>query len=147
MTLPGMRHHQFVTYTVMSPLESYYNISGVHETGNSGKFTQDFRRLVSDFPPWRPGFYPWSCGICGGQSDRFPPSTSVSPPNSHSTDCSTIIIIIIIIYHPGLVQQTSLWPTYRVNSVSPYPKKLKKNYRGLFFRKVGYTCSWHALVI
>jgi hypothetical protein len=41
-----------------------------------------------------------SCGICGGQSGRFSPSTSVSPANSHSTDCSTIIII----YHPGLVQ-------------------------------------------
>jgi hypothetical protein len=28
------------------------------------------------------------------------PGTSVSPANSHSTDCSTIIIII---YHPGVV--------------------------------------------
>jgi hypothetical protein len=43
-----------------------------------------------------------SCGICGGQSvtaGRFSPSTSVSSTNSHSTDCSTLII-----YHPGLVQ-------------------------------------------
>jgi hypothetical protein len=42
-----------------------------------------------------------SCGICGGQSGtegRFSPSTSVSPANSHSTDCSTLI------QHPGLVQ-------------------------------------------
>jgi hypothetical protein len=31
---------------------------------------------------------------------RFSPSTSVSPANSHSIDCSTFIII----YHPGLVQ-------------------------------------------
>jgi hypothetical protein len=48
-----------------------------------------------------------SCGICGGQKwhwDRFSPSTSVSPGNSHSTDCSTFIIIIIIIHHPGRVQ-------------------------------------------
>jgi hypothetical protein len=30
--------------------------------------------------------------------DRFSTSTSVSPANSHSTDCSTLII-----YHPGLV--------------------------------------------
>jgi hypothetical protein len=30
---------------------------------------------------------------------RFSPSTSVSSANSHSTDCSTLII-----YHPGLVQ-------------------------------------------
>jgi hypothetical protein len=31
---------------------------------------------------------------------RFSPSTSVSPANPQSTNCS----IIIIIYHPGLVQ-------------------------------------------
>jgi hypothetical protein len=30
------------------------------------------------------------------------PSTSVSPASSHSTDCSTFIVIII--YHLGLVQ-------------------------------------------
>jgi hypothetical protein len=36
---------------------------------------------------------------------RFSTSTLVSPTNSHSTDCSTlIIIIIIIIYELGLVQ-------------------------------------------
>jgi hypothetical protein len=32
------------------------------------------------------------CGICGGQNrtgGRFSPSTSVSPPNTHSNDCST----------------------------------------------------------
>jgi hypothetical protein len=43
-----------------------------------------------------------SCGICGGRSGTgadFFPSTSVSPANSYSTDCSTIII-----YHQGLVQ-------------------------------------------
>jgi hypothetical protein len=40
-----------------------------------------------------------SCGICGGQSGKFYESTSVSPVNSHSIDCSTLII-----YHPGLVQ-------------------------------------------
>jgi hypothetical protein len=31
---------------------------------------------------------------------RFSPTTSISPANSHSTDCS----IVIIIYHLGLVQ-------------------------------------------
>jgi hypothetical protein len=30
--------------------------------------------------------------------EQFYSSTSVSPANSHSTDCSTVII-----YHPGLV--------------------------------------------
>jgi hypothetical protein len=33
----------------------------------------------------------------------FSPSTSVSPANPHSTNCS----ITIIIYHPGLVQQAN----------------------------------------
>jgi hypothetical protein len=43
----------------------------------------------------------WWTKWCWG---RFSPSTSVFPPNSHSTYCSTIIIII---YQPGLVQQAS----------------------------------------
>jgi hypothetical protein len=30
---------------------------------------------------------------------RFSPSTSVSPANSHSTDCSTLIV-----YHRGLMR-------------------------------------------
>jgi hypothetical protein len=34
--------------------------------------------------------------------DKFSPSTSVSPANSNSTDCSTFII-----YHPGLAQLAS----------------------------------------
>jgi hypothetical protein len=38
---------------------------------------------------------------------RFFPSTSVSPGNSHSTGCSTFIIIITTTYHPGLVQQAN----------------------------------------
>jgi hypothetical protein len=36
-----------------------------------------------------------SCGICGGQSGsgvRISPSASVSSANSHSTDCSTLIM-------------------------------------------------------
>jgi hypothetical protein len=44
-----------------------------------------------------------SCGISGGQSGagaRFSPSTSVSPDNLNSTNCSTIAII----YHLDLVQ-------------------------------------------
>jgi hypothetical protein len=45
----------------------------------------------------------WSSGICGGQSGAgagFFPSTSVSPANLHSTNCSTITLT----YHLGLVQ-------------------------------------------
>jgi hypothetical protein len=48
---------------------------------------------------------------------RFSPSTSVSPANPHSTDCS----IIIIIYHPGPVADLPSELT-----VSPHPEKLKK---------------------
>jgi hypothetical protein len=63
-----------------------------------------FRWLVAGFPPRRPWFEPRS-GHVGFMVDKvawgtFPPSTSVSPANSHSTDCYTFIII----YHPGLVQ-------------------------------------------
>jgi hypothetical protein len=64
-------------------------------------------------------------GICGLPENaswiRSTPScegTSVSPTSSHSTNCSTLII-----YHPGLVQKASQWPTYQV---SPHTKKLKK---------------------
>jgi hypothetical protein len=49
------------------------------------------------------------------------PSTSVSPANLHSTNCSsTIIIIIIIIYRLTLIQQAKQWPQYQVDSVSPH---------------------------
>jgi hypothetical protein len=41
---------------------------------------------------------------------RFSPRTSVSPVNSHSTDCSTLVII----YHPGLVQWVSLTPPQEI---------------------------------
>jgi hypothetical protein len=42
----------------------------------------------------------------------------VSLANSHSTDCSTLIIT----YHLGLVQQAKQWPQYHVDSVSPHEK-------------------------
>jgi hypothetical protein len=45
---------------------------------------------------------------------RFSSRTSVSPA-THST--FTVIIIIIIIHHPGLVQQPKSRPTHRVDSV------------------------------
>jgi hypothetical protein len=45
-------------------------------------------------------------------------STSVSPANSHFTDCSTIIIIYL-----GLVQEAKQWPQYQADSVSPHEKK------------------------
>jgi hypothetical protein len=78
-----------------------------------------YKRLIfADFPPRRPGsisgqvmrdlwWVKWQWG-------RFPPSTSVSLANSHSTKC------YIFIYHTGLVQLVadgpsglSLTPTQR----------------------------------
>jgi hypothetical protein len=62
-------------------------------------------------------------GICGGQSGTgadFCSSTPVSPANSHSTSC----FILIITYHPGLVQHTKWCSTYKMDSVPPHPKKL-----------------------
>jgi hypothetical protein len=62
------------------------------------------KRLVAGFPLRLSGFEAKS-GHVGFVVDKvalrhFFPSTSVSPADSHSTDCSTFIII----YHPGLVQ-------------------------------------------
>jgi hypothetical protein len=42
----------------------------------------------------------WDLWWTNWRSGNFSPTTSVSPADSHSTDCSTLIII----YHPGLVQ-------------------------------------------
>jgi hypothetical protein len=63
-----------------------------------------------------------SCGICGRKSGTGTGSTSISPANSHSTDCSTFTIVC----HPGLVESANEWPKYQTDSVSPHPKKLKK---------------------
>jgi hypothetical protein len=63
--------------------------------------------LQAGVPPRRSGFEPRSRNV-GFVVDRvavgqvFFPSTSFSPVNSHSTDCSTFIIC-----HPGLVQQAN----------------------------------------
>jgi hypothetical protein len=64
----------------------------------------------------------WTKRHCG----RFLPSTSV-PPATHSTDCLTLIII----HHPGLVQEAKQWPTCQVDSVSTHPQKQKKNQDGV----------------
>jgi hypothetical protein len=61
-------------------------------------------RVMSDF--W---WTKWHWG-------KFSASTSVSPANSHSTDCSTFIIIHL----PGVVQWAKLPPTYQA---SPHPPK------------------------
>jgi hypothetical protein len=59
-------------------------------------------KLVAGFPPQRYWFEPRS-GHVGFVVDKVALSqVSVPPANSHSTDCSTFIIIVI--YHLGLVQ-------------------------------------------
>jgi hypothetical protein len=52
---------------------------------------------------------------------RFSPITSVSPANSHSTDCSTFIT-----YHPGLVQLVADVPSGLILT-PPKETKKKKN--------------------
>jgi hypothetical protein len=51
-------------------------------------------------PRSSPGQVKWDLLCTQWHWGRFSPSTSVSPANSHFTDCPTFIII----YHPGLVQ-------------------------------------------
>jgi hypothetical protein len=76
------------------------------------------------FPPRRYGFELRSSHVGfvvdKGVWDRFAPSIPVFSANFHSTDCSTFIFV----YHPGLIEYANLWPTYQVDSVSPYARKL-----------------------
>jgi hypothetical protein len=62
------------------------------------------RRLLAGFPPRRPrsisGQVMWDLWWTKWHWGRFSPSTSVSPANFHSTNCSTVTLI----YHLGLVQ-------------------------------------------
>jgi hypothetical protein len=76
----------------------------------------------------------WSSGICGGQNwrwGRFSPSSSVSPANLHSTNCSTITLI----YHLGLYNRPEVAAI--PGDVSPTPQKKKRLsqslHAGLFF--------------
>jgi hypothetical protein len=57
---------------------------------------------------------------------RFSPSTSASLAN-HSTDCSTIIIIII--HHSGLIQYAKYGRRTKWTKVSPHPDKCLKDYK------------------
>jgi hypothetical protein len=51
-------------------------------------------------PGSSPSHIMWDLWLAKWHWGRFSPSISVSPANSHSTNCSTFIMI----YHPGLVQ-------------------------------------------
>jgi hypothetical protein len=64
------------------------------------------KKIVTGFPPWRPGFKPGSghVGFCDGQKwrwSRVSPRTSVSPANLHSIYFSTIIFTITRGWHNG----------------------------------------------
>jgi hypothetical protein len=50
----------------------------------------------------------------------FSPSTSVSPANLRSTNCSTIIIII---HHLGLITIGQQWPQYKLTQSQPNKEK------------------------
>jgi hypothetical protein len=77
-----------------------------------GQAAPELRRLVSGFPPWRPGFKSGSghVGFCDGRKwgwGRFSPRTSVvSPANLHSICFSTIIFTITRGWHnrPGVTE-------------------------------------------
>jgi hypothetical protein len=62
------------------------------------KATPQLRRLIACFPPRRPRFDPRSSYVGIVVVKVALASTSVSPANFYTTDCS-----ILIIYHPGLV--------------------------------------------
>jgi hypothetical protein len=64
---------------------------------NNAGSNWDYKRLVTGFPPRRPGFKPGS-GHVGFVVDKvtmgqFSPSTSVSPANLHSTSYTTLTLI------------------------------------------------------
>jgi hypothetical protein len=72
----------------------------------------ELRLLVSGFPPQLSDFEPRS-GHTGFLVDKVALGQVFSehfgfPANSHSIDCSTIIIT----YHLGLVQLAKQWPQY-----------------------------------
>jgi hypothetical protein len=66
---------------------------GGGESGRQSYFTEEMQAGKKQTCPNSLWWTNWLWG-------RFSPSTSVSPANLHSTDCSTITII----YHLGLVQ-------------------------------------------
>jgi hypothetical protein len=75
----------------------------------------------------------------------LPPSTSVSPDNSHSTGYSTLIVV----YHSGPVLQAKQWPTCHVDAKWGIPVHL---FSAVFGRTViwstnGDFCNGDALSV
>jgi hypothetical protein len=58
----------------------------------------DSKVIYGGGPGSRPGLVKWDLWWTKWRWGRFSPSTSVSPANLHSTNCSTITLI----YHLGL---------------------------------------------
>jgi hypothetical protein len=71
-------------------------------------------------PYTSPGRVMWDLWWTKWRWGRFSPSTSVSPANLHSTNCSTITLI----YHPRLVQQAKVAAV--PSGLSPTPLIIKK---------------------
>jgi hypothetical protein len=92
-------------FRIVRPCHSSGGLSPASHSGGPGSSTGQVM--------WDLWWIKWHWG-------RFYPSTLVSPANSHSTDCSTLI------YRSGLVQYASYWPTYQVGSVSTHPQETKK---------------------
>jgi hypothetical protein len=72
----------------------------MNNTSITDEAVPQLRRLVAGFPPRRPRFEPRSghvrCVVEKWHWGRFSPTTSGSPANYNSTDCSKLIV-----YHPG----------------------------------------------
>jgi hypothetical protein len=83
------------------PLKSWPGSATLHGNYTAAWVVTLVRWFVAGFSWRRPGFEPKSghVGFVVDKVGRFSLSTSVSPANSHSTECSTLIT-----YHPGLVQ-------------------------------------------
>jgi hypothetical protein len=84
---------------IIQPLDTIYcELPNARPCHSSGGYSPASHRggqgPIPDQVMWDLWWTKWHRG-------RFSPSTSVSPDNSHSTDCSTLIIYH---YHPGLVQ-------------------------------------------
>jgi hypothetical protein len=71
-------------------------------------------------PGSRPGLVKWDLWWTKWRWSRFSPSTSVSPANLHSTNCSTITLI----YHLGLYNRPEVAAV--PGDVSPTPLKKYK---------------------
>jgi hypothetical protein len=89
----------FHNITTLSNSSQYFLVP-VHSKGHKPSRCA-FSHRLSIAVARVPGQVMWNFWWTKWYWGRFPPSTSVSLANSHSTDCSTLIII----HHSGLVKK------------------------------------------